>query len=117
MAALRDGELPVVEDLMADSHKSLRDDYEVSCPELDLMVDIAARQLGVYGARMTGGGFGGCTINLVQRSRTAEFKQSVNAAYYSATGKHPDIYICEASQGVERISLDVTDPTSFHAAQ
>ena len=102
---------------MADSHKSLRDDYEVSCPELDLMVDIASKHSGVYGARMTGGGFGGCTINLVQRGRAAEFKLSVDVAYFSATGRHPDIYICDASQGAERVSLDVTDPTSFHATQ
>jgi galactokinase len=66
----------------------------------------------VYGARMTGGGFGGCTISLVRRSDTAEFKSHVAAAYYSATGRHPDIYICDASQGAERVPLSANDPAS-----
>ena len=58
---------------------------------------------------MTGGGFGGCTINLVDRVSAAEFKRHVAAAYYSATGKHPDIYVCNASQGAEQIPLDAKD--------
>jgi galactokinase len=89
--------------LMADSHRSLREDYEVSCPELDQMVEIAARQRGIYGARMTGGGFGGCTINLVDIAHAQEFQQKVAAAYTSATGLHPDIYVCRASQGAEAL--------------
>ena len=101
---------------MAESHASLRDDYAVSCPELDLMVDIATKQPGVYGARMTGGGFGGCTINFVSRHDPAEFKQRVAAAYFSATGMHPDIYICDASQGAERVSLNANNPASCESA-
>jgi galactokinase len=85
--------------LMAESHRSLRDDYEVSCSELDLMVELASKQHGELGARMTGGGFGGCTINLVNAADSLEFQRRVAAAYHSATGLHPDIYICEASQG------------------
>jgi len=87
--------------LMAASHQSMRDDYEISCRELDTMVEIAARQRGVYGARMTGGGFGGCTINFVGRGARREFQRRVSAEYESAIGLHPDIYICEASQGAE----------------
>jgi galactokinase len=105
-SALRTGGMQAVGALMADSHRSLRDDYEVSCAELDLMVNIAAREPGVYGSRMTGGGFGGCTISLVERASAQEFKHHVAAAYCSATGKHPDIYICNASQGAEQIPLD-----------
>lgn len=101
--ALESGATQKLSRLMADSHRSLRDDYEVSCPELDTMVEIAARQRGVLGARMTGGGFGGCTINLVDTAWAAEFQQKVAAAYTSATGLRPDIYICEAAGGVQRV--------------
>ncbi len=88
-------------ELMRESHRSLRDDYQVSCSELDVMVEIASRQPGVYGARMTGGGFGGCTINLVATEQSAEFKNQVAKAYHSATGHEPSIYLCQASQGVQ----------------
>jgi galactokinase len=81
----------------------MRDDYEISCPELDIMVAIAARQPGVYGARMTGGGFGGCTINFVAADHAPAFQQHIAAEYQAATGLRPDIYICEASQGAEAI--------------
>jgi galactokinase len=92
-------------DLMAASHKSMRDDYEVSCRELDAMVEIAGRQRGVYGARMTGGGFGGCTINFVDVENATEFQRHVSAEYESAIGLRPDIYICEASQGAELVEV------------
>ena len=90
-------------ELMAASHRSLRDDYEVSCRELDAMVEIAVRQQGVYGARMTGGGFGGCTINFVDVEHATEFQRRVAAEYESTIGLRPDIYICEASQGAELV--------------
>jgi len=64
----------VLVNLMNESHRSLRDDYEVSCAELDLMVELAQQVRGVYGARMTGGGFGGCTVNLVKSESVEEFK-------------------------------------------
>jgi galactokinase len=90
-------------ELMAASHESMRDDYEISCRELDAMVEIAGRQQGVYGARMTGGGFGGCTINFVDVEHATEFQRRVSAEYESAIGLRPDIYICEASQGAELV--------------
>jgi galactokinase len=90
-------------EVMAASHQSLRDDYEVSCRELDAMVEIAGRQRGVYGARMTGGGFGGCTINFVDVGHATEFQRGVSEEYESAIGLHPDIYICEASEGAELV--------------
>jgi galactokinase len=95
------GKAEGLRELMAASHQSMRDDYEISCRELDAMVEIAGRQRGVYGARMTGGGFGGCTINFVDVEHAAEFQRRVSAEYESAIGLHPDIYICEASQGAE----------------
>jgi galactokinase len=101
--AFQSGAIEKLGQLMADSHRSLRQDYEVSCPELDILVEIAARQRGVFGARMTGGGFGGCTINLVDVAHAQEFQQKVSAAYKSSTGLQPDIYVCKASQGAEPV--------------
>jgi galactokinase len=89
--------------LIADSHRSLRDDYEVSCRELDITVELALQFPGVIGARMTGGGFGGCTINLVNVAESNEFCERIAEQYEAATGYHPDIYVCEASQGVEMV--------------
>jgi galactokinase len=85
--------------LMRESHRSLRDDYEVSCDELDLMVRLAEPIDGVYGARMTGGGFGGCTVNLVRTDRVQQFSSRLAADYARATGHRPEIYVCEAADG------------------
>jgi len=89
--------------LMESSHNSLRDDFEVSCKELDLMVEFAQKTEGVYGARMTGGGFGGCTINLVDSSSIETFRERVGGEYQRATGQQPEIYVCSACDGVRRI--------------
>jgi galactokinase len=97
------GKVEGLREVMAASHKSLRHDYDVSCRELDEMVEIAGRQRGVYGARMTGGGFGGCTINFVDVEHAAEFQRRVSVEYEAAIGLRPDIYICEASQGAELV--------------
>ena len=92
-------------DLMVRSHESLRDDFEVSCPELDLMVDLALRQKGVSGARMMGGGFGGCTINLVDRSRLESFADRMTAAYQLATGLVPLITVVKPDEGVTELCI------------
>lgn len=84
--------------LMYRSHASLRDDYEVSCQELDLLVDLATFGPGIYGARMTGGGFGGCTVNLVQADHAAPFAAYIRHAYHELTGIAPEIYFCTAEQ-------------------
>jgi galactokinase len=89
--------------LMRESHASLRDDFQVSCKELDLLVDLGGQAEGVYGARMTGGGFGGCTVNLVKRERADEFQSQVAEGYERATGKRPQIYVCTAGDGVRRV--------------
>jgi len=90
---------------MRDSHRSLRDDYEVSCQELDLMVEIAAAQPGLIGARMTGGGFGGCTINLVECAAVSDFRRNVAAAYFSKAGLTPDIFVSPATDGAQQIAV------------
>lgn len=102
-AAFEKGDLLTISKLMADSHASLRDDYEVSCRELDLMVEIAASQKGVLGARMTGGGFGGCTVNLVEHAAVEPFVASVEREYHKRTGLKPDIYSLEAAEGAEAV--------------
>ena len=89
--------------LMAQSHASLRDDYEVSSRELDSMVEIASRQPGILGARMTGGGFGGCTINLVEASHAETFRDNVAEEYKRATGLSPEIYISTAADGANQV--------------
>jgi galactokinase len=97
------GKTDGLREVMSASHQSMRDDYEISCRELDVMVKIAERQRGLYGARMTGGGFGGCTINLVDVEQAAAFERLVSAEYESEIGLRPDVYICEASQGAELV--------------
>jgi galactokinase len=89
--------------LMAESHVSLRDDYEVSSDELDLMVELAQRLDGVYGARMTGGGFGGSTVNLVREEKAEEFRARVAEGYERITAIKPEIYICTAGKGAEEV--------------
>jgi galactokinase len=103
-AALQREDLKTFGELMRESHRSLRDDFEVSCAELDLMVDIANQAEGVFGARMTGGGFGGCTINLVAAGGIDLFKQTVASGYAQATGREPEIYVCSPAQGAERVA-------------
>jgi len=89
--------------LMNDCHASLRDLYEVSCPELDAMVGAAQKIEGCYGARLTGAGFGGCTVNLVAASASADFKRALAAAYEKAAGKRPEIYVCRSTDGARII--------------
>ena len=86
--------------LMTASHQSLKSDYEVSCRELDVLVDLAQLQQGVCGSRMTGGGFGGCTINLVRMDAVSAFVHAMRDGYTRATGLTPDIYVCAAAGGV-----------------
>jgi galactokinase len=85
--------------LMNACHASLRDLYEVSIPELDVMVAIAQSLPGCLGARLTGAGFGGCTINLVERGEAEAFSRSLGTEYERRTSLHPDIYVCQASAG------------------
>jgi galactokinase len=102
-AALTQGDWAAFGQLMNESHRSLRDDYEVSCDELDLLVRLANGIEGVYGARMTGGGFGGCTINLVQAETVHEFERFVAQEYQRATGHLPEIYVCAAADGAGQV--------------
>ena len=104
-SALKQRDVAKFGQLMNQSHQSLRDDYEVSCAELDLMVGLARKVEGVFGARMTGGGFGGCTVNLVRRDKIDEFQNTVAAGYQETTGLTPEIYICKAVKGAEELRM------------
>lgn len=113
VAAFDAGDLQALGPLMQGSHRSLRDDYDVSCDELDLMTEIAVAQPGVIGARMTGGGFGGCTINLVESAAVNDFKRNVAAEYFSRTNRNPEIYVSPASEGVQQIDITQNPPAEY----
>jgi galactokinase len=102
--ALQAKDLNLFGRLMVNSHASLRDDFEVSCEELDLMVRLAEKKPGVFGSRMTGGGFGGCTINLVQENYVADFKTNIAREYEHKTGRAPEIYVSLAAEGAGNLS-------------
>jgi galactokinase len=97
---LQNGDLSEFGKLMYDSHISLQHDYEVSCTELDAVVDICAEEDGVYGARMTGAGFGGCAIALVHADHAEQVAGRLADEYPQKTGKTPKIFICSAEHGV-----------------
>ena len=97
---LKENEVEAFGELLNLSHESLRSDYEVSCPELDLLVDLARRQAGTLGARMTGAGFGGCTVNLVRSSEVDRFRREITRGYLEGTGREPLVHVCVPSRGV-----------------
>jgi len=103
-AALKSNNLREFGRLMVESHNSLRDLYQVSCPELDLLVKNALSLKGVLGSRMTGAGFGGCTVSLVEEKSVDEFRIKSGRSYQKETGKVPEFYVCQISDGVKEIT-------------
>ena len=103
--ALEAGDISRVGRLMAEAHASYRDDFAASCPEADLLVDLAARQRGILGARLTGGGFGGCTVNLVEAAEADNFRTAIHDAYLKQTGIDAEIYLCQAAAGASAVAL------------
>jgi galactokinase len=103
VAALERSDFDKLGPLMAASHDSLRDDYEVSCAELDAMVEAAQARPGVLGARMTGGGFGGCAVALVRDDAVESVRREVAKAYSERTGMNPDIYVMDAGDRAARV--------------
>jgi len=101
--ALLRGDLAETGRLMAAAHWSYSRDFEASCPEADAMVELAQDLPGLIGARLTGGGFGGCTINLVGRKDASNFAEELAARYSAKIGIHPEIHICHASGGARRV--------------
>jgi galactokinase len=107
VAAAQRGDLATFGALMDASHTSLRDDYAVSCPELEIMVEIARKQPGCLGARLTGAGFGGCTVNLVEEETAQAFVTNVAREYAKRTGRLPQIYPCRAMAGASELPTEV----------
>ncbi|MFB3776151.1 MAG: galactokinase [Bryobacteraceae bacterium] len=105
-AASRAADLGRMGELLVASHRSLQRDYEVSCQELDFLVDTALKIPGVYGARMTGGGFGGCTVNLVDPDSALRFQATLSQAYEERFHLVPEIYPCRPSAGAGEVSGD-----------
>lgn len=97
--ALKQNNVALFGQLMNASHVSLRDDYEVSCEEIDVLVEEAWKIDGVIGSRITGGGFGGCTVSIVKDEAVDEFKEKVGAAYMERVGKKADFYVVEIGDG------------------
>lgn len=105
--ALETGDWKLMGELMNGSHASMRDDYEVSCEEIDILVDIAQGHPGVYGSRLTGGGFGGCTVTLVDKAYSAELMETLKKEYKSKTGKECFCFETKAAKGAHTLPIDV----------
>ena len=101
--ALKRNDVELFGKLMNESHISLRDDYEVSCPEIDVLVEIAWATPGVIGSRITGGGFGGCTVSIVKNDAVDELKRRIEKEYPKKTGLNSEIYIVDIGDGARRI--------------
>ena len=99
--ALSAGNVAEMGRLMDQSHVSMRDDFEITNHQIDIMVELAQSEKGCLGARMTGGGFGGCVIALVENDAVPAFTETMRQEYEDATGLQPRIYVCQASNGVE----------------
>jgi len=102
--ALRAGDVAALGRLLVESHNSLRDDFEVSCFELDALVEAAIKNPSCVGARMTGAGFGGCAIALVERAKVAQFSAAVTEEYEKSVGYAPDIYPTESADGAGAVN-------------
>jgi galactokinase len=99
VTAMRSGDTARLKVLLAASHASLRDDYQVSCPELDILVELALALPTCHGARLTGAGFGGSTVNLIDAAAVDDFSRSVASGYQNRTGRPAEIYVFEPSAG------------------
>jgi galactokinase len=106
-AALLRGDVVRFGELMVEAHASMRDDFAASCAEIDMLVEIAMRQDGCFGARITGGGFGGCTVNVVSAEKAERFVESVRREYGERTGIAAQCFVCEPSDGALAIAAKV----------
>lgn len=104
VAALRAGDITTFGELMNQSHVSLRDDYEVSCEEVDILVELAWKIPGVIGSRITGGGFGGCTVSIVKNDAVDTFTSTIGKAYLEKVGHEAEFYIVDIGNGAGRLS-------------
>ncbi len=101
VSALEAGDIAQFGELMNESHASMRDDFEVSCPEIDLLVDLSQKSPGVAGGRLTGAGFGGCTVALIANQHIDQYRTEVIPEYEKQTGRKSKVYVCKATAGAE----------------
>lgn len=104
VAALKSNDIETFGQLMNASHVSLRDDYEVSCEEIDVLVDLAWKVPGVIGSRITGGGFGGCTVSIVKNESIDSFIETVGEGYKQQTGHEAEFYVVEIGDGASKLA-------------
>jgi galactokinase len=103
--ALEAGDFVACGRAMNASHVSMRDDFEITCPEVDMLAGLAQTVEGVYGSRMTGGGFGGCTISLIEAAAVETASQMLTDGYRIGMGRDVDIYVCTPSDGARLIPV------------
>jgi galactokinase len=107
-AAIEAGDWTELGRLLNASHASMRDDYEVSCAEVDILVELAQQYEGVYGSRLTGGGFGGCTVTLVEQDRVQGLMEHLKTGYIAKTGKECDCFVTSPGPGARLLGMDTT---------
>jgi len=103
LALLRTGDIVAFGKLLNDAHRSYRDDFEASCEECDVLAAIAQTQPGCYGARLTGGGFGGCVVSVVEADASDRFVAAIKAEYLAQTGIASEVYVCSTADGASEI--------------
>lgn len=113
-AAAAAGDIRRMGELFVASHRSLQHDYEVSCEELDFLVDTALGIDGIYGARMTGGGFGGCTVSMMRPEAVERFGERISAAYKGKFGVRPQVFLCRPSAGAAEVTNFESIPPAAH---
>ena len=103
MEALRENDVELFGRLMNESHQSLREDYQVSCREIDILVDMAQAMPGVLGSRITGGGFGGCTVSIVRNDAVDGFISQIGKTYQEKVGHEAEFYVVDIGDGAKII--------------
>jgi galactokinase len=109
LALLRAGNVTAFGQLLNDAHRSYRDDFEASCAECDLLQQLGQEQPGCYGARLTGGGFGGCTVNLVEAAAAERFAETLRTRYFEQTGIRPEVYLCSTADGAGEVAGKIAE--------
>lgn len=105
LALLRTGDIVAFGKLLNDAHRSYRDDFEASCAECDILAAIGQAQPGCYGSRLTGGGFGGCVVSVVEADSSESFVATIKAEYLQQTGINPEVYVCSTADGAGELRI------------
>ena len=109
LVLLRGGDVAGFGRLLDEAHRSYRDDFEASCSECDLLQRIGREQPGCYGSRLTGGGFGGCTVNLVEAEAAERFVETIQTRYFEKTGIQAEVYLCSTADGAGEVAGKIAE--------